>query len=264
MPPPLAIDPMVAYVLAGAGVLLGVALLFWGRVLGRTFLMFCGAGAGATLVGPLATSAGISPMLVRIAAGVLAGIVCLIAAPVIWALLAACAASIGALWALLSFHQPTSWPQDQTAPESLAGFLATLGRVVWDGATDLWGLRPLLVGGSLGLAVAAPLVLGMLLRRLCKIVMTTLTGAAMLMAGLVLATTTHRPDMADSLWSRGHWIALVVGVLALFGIACQYRRAIKLGREKAEHEAQKESESPGKNEEKQKDDKKAKSEPSES
>jgi len=245
IPPPLAIDSMVAYVLAGVGVLLGVALLFWGRVLGRTFLMLCGAGAGATLAGPLATSAGIPPLIVRIAAAVLVGIICLIAAPVIWALLAACSAAAGALWALLWFYQPMSWPQDQTGQESLASYLATFARVVWDGATDMWGLNPPLVGGTLGVAVAAPLVLGMLWRRLCKIVVTALLGAVLLVAGLVLAVTTHRPDMGASLWSRGQWVALVVGVLVLLGIACQYRRAIVLGREKAQREAQEESEASG-------------------
>ncbi len=243
-PPPSSLSDAWAYGLVGGCLIVGGAMVLWGRQLHRAILCLVGVAVGLALAGPLAQRMGWNLMIVRLAAMVCLVLAGLILARLIWALLLAGLISGLACWGLLArvWGQitPENQPTFHAAENTFACWIAGLGPFCHGVLMALWRWNMPWTIGLLLPSMFLPLALGLLWPRLTRIVMTALLGAAGVVTAVAMAMGQWRPELWESLW---RWWMLPVGLIlagAVAGIVIQYRKALAAdaAQRKAEAETQ--------------------------
>jgi hypothetical protein len=247
-PPPPQLATVPAWGIVAGCLLLGAALLLWGRVLHRSFLAVVGAVAGILAADALAATVGLPVVVVGLIAILVLAAVGAVAARIVWALAGGAVFGAGALTVLLSnmlgHVAATSRPSFQaSAAESLRAWAVECGRYAAAGVTALWPEHRAAVLWTLCLGGGVPLVTLLLLPRLGKIFMTALLGSAGLVGGGLLAVSRVRTTVWPTRWSEYTLYAVVWVVLLVFSLVYQYcsdvaeRHARKVAEAKAAAEA---------------------------
>lgn len=203
---------------AGAGVGLGVAMLLWGRHIGRFVLALAGAGVGYLFGASLAGLVQATPEVGQAALAITAAILCLIGARVVWAILTG--ALLEAIAVVLLIAHFLS--QIQVRPSMEIPQTATL--LEWASATGtyLWTcfdeIRKANFGTVMIVIVPAgllPMMVALIKARPAVIFMTSLLGGVVATAALWMAAVMYRPTIWPTDWVRfliplGVTIALAV------------------------------------------------------
>ncbi len=247
IPPAPEWAPTLTYGLAAAGMIIGLAILLWGRIVGRGLLMALGACAGFFLAQPIVQQFPNYPMAIKFAATSVAAIGALLAGRIIWgtacgvvfaivACIIAVPVAADALWrdiqSPIGAIMAGSWPGSEQI-DQLKGSVETFRDSV---SAGMWA--------AILAALAIPVALGAFRPRLITIFGTGLFGAVGITAGLVLAATATKPAAWDVAWNRTYIPAGLFGLLLVVGVAYQYRSAFaadKKAKERAE-QAKKEEE----------------------
>lgn len=221
------------------GVVVGLALLIWGRRLHRFVAVAVGVGVGLLLAPLLAAELDFGLLTAQISLAVTVGLIFVLIAPVLWpAVLAALAAGAALTVAVERYLPSVPAEQRPTMPSpaemSLAEWAERAGAALSEAANAVWQNHTLVALVAMAGAGAMILVLGLLARRLAKIVAMSLLGAALAVAGGVLIWS----SLEGSGWSRTFrwpiWPLAIGGGLCVLGIVWQYWRAMRQERRRQE------------------------------
>jgi len=242
---PIPFAGSAAYIAAAVGILLGAALVVWGRMLGRVVIMLMMAAVGVAFGGPLAAAisnmsgASIPPGIVQIALAIVGFLLGFLAERIVWGALAAALIALPILVTMLAAPDATTHgkpgmaaPSGDTCLQYLQSAWSNLQTAV-DAHWQTDSVKVILVG-------AIPLAICMLIAivrpRFIRIVMTSLLGAAALVIGLALALS----QMLDWMWEwnwRQIFVPLgVIMVIAIVGMVLQIRTCLKLDAKERERE----------------------------
>lgn len=221
---------VTAYVIAATCLVVGILLVVWGRLLGRGLLCLAGAAAGLAVGSALARHFGWHPTTPRMVSVMVLGLTGLALARLIWALLAGSIAAVAAGIILLGRLPAQDVPAFDRSSETLAGWVNAALHLLTDGVSALWVWNPAVTAGVLGLAACLPLVAMLVFGRGGRILMTSVVGAAAVMAGPIIAAS--RLQAGVIAWIIQNWWLLpaVFGPLAAFGMVVQYRAEIRAQR----------------------------------
>jgi len=240
-----------AFIAAAVGILLGAALVVWGRMLGRPVVMLMLAAVGFAVGGPVAAAisstsgANIPPGIVQIVLAFVGFLLGFIAERIVWGALAAALVGLPILIKMLAAPDATAHGKPGIAApsgdnclqylQSAWSNLQTAVEAHWQ--TD--SVKIILVGA---IPLAILMLLAIVRPRFIRIIMTSLLGAAALVVGLVLALS----QMLDWMWEwnwRQIFVPLgVILVIAIVGMVLQIRTCLKLdAKEREREEASKKS-----------------------
>lgn len=220
---------------AAAG-LIGLVMLLWGRVLHRALLVLIAAGIGLAAGGVYGPRIGLDVFVARLVAAISFGILGLVLARLVWALLAGLHVAALVAGLMMVFYLQVQLPTSRPASEQ--EFAA------WQAATKQAIEAALQEGGPV-VAVAAVLaglvvaVTGFLLPAATRIVMTALLGAQLLAAAGVWAALLWAPQWAAEIEAeenRPIVLGAVGGVLAV-GLLFQTVGEIRARRARREQPA---------------------------
>ena len=102
----------MAYGAAGGAALLAVAMLVWGRLVHRGFLILIAAGIGFVLAGWICPLIEVDVLVGGIVAALSLGLLAIVLARVVWAMLAATLLAAVAAGAVVAYY----WPEVSTQP----------------------------------------------------------------------------------------------------------------------------------------------------
>lgn len=222
--------PAWAYVAAGAGIVVGLALVLAGCKLARVFMVVVGAGAGFFVAAPVAERIAAPLDVTRGVMVFCLATVALVTSRIAWAALAAAvvAAVVGgvllALFApagLEALCAPAAGTED--ALHWATQRCRDIGSAVesgFRGNTIVW-----IAGVGVGAAVV--FLVGLLWPRPTQVVMTTLLGVLLLTAGGVLLVAAIRRDAWDGAFRNGGYVLAGAGGLALIGLIAQSWQAAR-------------------------------------
>ncbi len=239
-PPQPQVSAAITLVAAGGLIVAGAALLVWGRLLSRPFLALSGTLAGAMLAESLGRQFGLRPA----AAGVLAivgfAVIGALAARLVWAIAGGAIVAAIAMAVLLSHSLQVLPSASQPAfgsADTLTHWTEACWRYAQEGLTGVWADRSVLILWTSCLAGGVPMVALLLLPRLARIIMTALTGAVAVVAGMLLAVGRLSASVWPSTWG-GY---TTYGVIALVLLACSavFQYHSDLTAKRAEMEARK-------------------------
>lgn len=222
-PPPQLSDQLsqtVQYACFGGGAVVGIVLLLWGRNVGRIMLTLVGMGVGYLTGATIAGALGADPVLGQVMAAVTFGVICLLTARLIWALLTTMLFETLAIFLLMRhFMNDVAAKAAPTFGDagSFPTWLAALGNYLW---ASFQILRETNMGTVLLVAVPVgllPLMVTLLRPRLSVIFATALLGGAMLTTSLWLLAVRLRPGLWPEDWWRFLIPAGVVVVMAIIG-----------------------------------------------
>lgn len=230
VPPAPEINWAATLGLSAGAIVVGLAALLWGRVIGRAMLMLAGAVGGFALSAHILPYAPNYPMLVKFGCTAGLAIVGLALARLIWAILGSSLFSGIACAALLGKPLLKLWKDVKPTFDSLAASgqmptqeqVTTLSKAA-DAATQNVTLMVWLSILFIGLI---PLVVGLLRPRLMTIFMTALLGGMAITGGLLGALIRYKPSVWDAAWA--YWpvpLGLTV-VLMTVGMVFQYHGAL--------------------------------------
>jgi len=227
----------VAYVLVGASIIIGLMLLGWGRLWSRPTVGLIGVGAGF-LCGDLVSEAvKVDTGLAKAAVGSILGVLGFVAAPFLWAFLAGslCASVAGGFLADSFLAGLPGQVPEVVEPDggvTLAQWAESLAIFAGDVNAEMWKQQAatmLLVMAPVGLI---PTMVGLWKPRFITIVMTSLTGAIVVVSGSVIALVQSDPTRWPTAWP-GLLIPLgIIGGLWVCGMAVQYGFAMAAARKK--------------------------------
>lgn len=229
--PPL--QGMSLWVQVASSLAVGAVLLVRGGRIHRIALTLAGVGVGYAVGGDLAVKLGADAAVGRIAGGVTVGLLALIGARIVWAVLAAMTVTavvvrtVGARYA--------ASPPAVAAPADLAQWAYESWDQLLGNMLRAWQDQKAMLLLILIPAVAVPLFVGLLRPRLTRIVMTSLLGAV----GLVAGALAVNENWWNGAMARGDIVAAVVAMLVIAGMIIQYRCALKTERGEDEPPAKK-------------------------
>jgi hypothetical protein len=221
-PPPPQIPALWGWAAAGGALLVGAAMLLWGRHLHRALLVLIGAGVGAAAAGPLAARFGINVVVLRVTLAVVLAVVGLLAARAVWALLAGGIAVLATTAMVLA---STLWRSGQgvrhgQATATLTAWPAQAARECFD-AVSRSGALPLTL--AVGFIVGGAVLVVLLLRpRAARILMTSFLAAVLLMGAMLLAAAHVRGSLWQTAWDHPYVPAAGAGALLLLGWVWQF------------------------------------------
>jgi len=237
-PPPQWYAP-VAYGAAGGCLLVGLAILLWGRTYARALMCIAGIAGGLALAAPVSRWLEVHPTVVRVIGMVTLGLVGLVLARLIWALLAGALFGFAAECILLGRMSPDQRPTFEAwSGGSLAGWAGGLGEFSLDTFVALWNDSEVMVLVVVGCAFVVPLILALLRDRLARIFMTSLLGAAAAVLGPILAAAQLSESLWGGIWTHWYVPAAVAAALMVFGFIHQYRGAMRADRSRDDREAE--------------------------
>ncbi|MDY6914661.1 MAG: hypothetical protein SVT52_09440 [Planctomycetota bacterium] len=238
LPPPPECGVALLLGLAAGAVLLGAVGLLAGLKVGRVFAALAGGGLGFLLIGQPARRLGTNALALQTAFGVAIGLLCLVVAKLIWALLAATlaasAAGVAAIGHLLPKVAQGDRPAFQFEGTTFTEWLAALWAFGCDAVTVVWRQNSPTLLMFICPAAMAVLITGLLRLRLATVFMTSLLGAAAIVAGLGLAGISLQPTLWDGLWRRWYIPVGAAAVAMLIGMVHQYRHALAEEKESVE------------------------------
>jgi hypothetical protein len=256
IPPAPQLSDTWAYVGAASAVIVGSALVVWGRLIGRPLLTLGAGVLGFLAGGPAAGSLGLAPVvgqLVLTFAGLAGGF---LLDRLVWALLAGVLVAGPVLTAMfLRPGAPASTaaspaPATQGATSPAADSLAAYAQSCWGwfGATltALWDIN----SGTLLITTCAIggffVVLGLIRPRLIRIAMTSLVGALAVVSGLVVGVSQPLKWFWPQAWQHVYLPGAAVLALLILGVVLQYRAALQAERSGKDREAKPPEQSKGK------------------
>lgn len=230
-PPAPTLGAALAYGIAGASGLLGLALLIWGRLVHRGFLVILAAGVGFALGRGLAPRIGLDPLLGGLGAAVTLGMLALMLARLVWAVVAGLLAAAAAAGAAVVHYWPAvaSQPAAEIQQADLGQYVSSLARFAWTALGVSAGHSALVVAAAAATGVGL-LAVGILLPRATAIFMSSLVGASLVVSGAALAAGQARPDLWTAALGDVRWPALATGGLLLGGILAQTVAALRAGK----------------------------------
>ncbi len=203
-----------------APVLMGGVMLLWGRVLHRALLALIAAGAGLLLAGQFAPRVSLSPFVAQLAAAITLGVLALVLARLVWAVLAGAhvAAVTGAVVAVWYLDVQLATTQPAAQPDVIAGGRALAEELV----RAVWAQHAMAMSTTIILAGLAGLIVAFVLPRATVICMTSLIGASLVSVGAGLAVMVWQPGLLTAPSpSSGYVAGGIGGGLLLVGILFQ-------------------------------------------
>jgi len=224
---------------AGGCLLLGLAMLLWGRTYARAVVCIAGIAGGLALAGPVAQRFDLHPTLVRVVGMVTLGLVGLVLARLTWALLAGALFGLAAECILLGRMSADQRPAFEAWWDgSLAGWAGGLLKFSMDAFVALWNDSQVVVLVAVGCAFVLPVIVALLRDRLARVFMTSLLGAAAAVLGPIFAAAGLGEALWSGIWRRWYVPAAVAAALMMFGLIHQYRGAMRADRSKDDREAE--------------------------
>jgi len=227
----------VAYISSAVSILIGLMLLGWGRLWSRPTVGLIGVGAGFLSGDLLAASMDVDSGVAKAAAGSVFGVLGFVAAPFIWAFLAGslCSSVAGGFLAesfLASLPGKVPEVVEPAGGATLAHWAESVAVFFGDVNAEMWrkqAMTMILVMAPIGLI---PTMIGLWKPRFITIVMTSLTGAIVVVSGAVMALVQSDPTRWPKEWS-GLLIPLyIAGGLWVCGVTVQYSFALAAARKK--------------------------------
>ena len=225
-------------------VILGVALLLYGRVIGRSYMVLIGAGVGLALAKPFAVRAGFNPLGVQIALPIILAAAGVLLGPVAWAVVMgfmfAGAGGSLTVWR----HWPEVFEKFYAAVAAYAGE-GEVGRLrefkqafgtIWRGNS-----REIMIVAAVSMATI--IMVGLLKPMITTIFMSSLVGAFQVLAGTSLIFVAAEPTMSQRIDQRWYVLVILMLALMLFGIVFQFCGDIRAARRRAEKEREQEQQS---------------------
>jgi hypothetical protein len=232
----------IAYIASAVSIVIGLMLLGWGRLWSRPIVGLIGVGTGFLCGDLLAASAEVDSGVAKAAVGSVFGVLGFVAAPFIWAFLAGslCSSVAGGFLAesfLASLPGDVPEVVEPAGGVTLAHWAESLALFAGDVNAEMWRKQAatmILVMAPVGLI---PTMIGLWKPRFITIVMTSLTGAIVVVSGSVIALVQSDPTRWPKAWS-GLLIPLgIAGGLWVCGMAVQYSFALAAVRKKKAKEA---------------------------
>lgn len=228
------------YVCFAVTVVLGAALLLYGRMIGRPYMMLLGVGVGLALARPLAVRAGFNILGVQIALPIVLAVAGLLLGPIAWAVV------MGLMFAAAGTSL-TIW---RHWPEVFEKFYAAGIAFVGEGETgqlrefkqafaSIWRGHSQEIMIVAAVSMAALIIIGLLKPVITTIFMSSFAGAFQVLVGVSLILVAADSTMSQKIDQR--WQVLVILMLAmmLFGIVFQFCGDIRAASRRAEKEKQK-------------------------
>ena len=227
----------VAYISSVTSIIIGLMLLGWGRLWSRTTVGLIGVGAGLLCGDLLSDSLKVDPGVAKAAVGSISGVLGFVAAPFIWAGLAGCLCSLvaGGFMAdsfLASLSGKVPPVVEPAGGVTLAHWAESLTVYIGDVNAEMWreqAITMMLVLAPVGLI---PTMIGLWKPRFITIVMTSLTGAIVVVSGAAIALVQSDPTRWPTAWSGVLIPLYTIGALWVCGIAVQYGFAMAATRKK--------------------------------
>ena len=211
------------FVIFAAVVALGAAMLLYGRVLARPFMVLIGAGVGLAVAGPVASRLGFNLLAIQIALPIILAAAGMLLGPVAWAVV------MGVVFAGAGASL-TIW---RYWPEVFDRFYSAVVAFVGKGDIDLLrefkqALGSIWRGHSqeimivVAVSMAALIMIGLLKPVITTIFMNSLVGAFGVLAGVLLILVSADSTMSQKV--DQHWQVMLALMLTLmmFGIVYQF------------------------------------------
>jgi len=231
IPPYSEFADSTAYAVAAACVVVGVLLGGWGRVWSRPVTAAVGVGVGLLLAGPVAEQIKVDLLFAQVALASVLGVLGFVAAPAFWSLLASCVCVSVAVWLLAADYLAETGTSVATgSPGDMGQWAHALGDVAGKLWSELWSGRRAVTVMVVVPSGAVPLLIGLWRRRLITILMTSLTGSLMAVAGVMIAAAQSDSWRWPESWAGMRGPLIVAGSLAFCCIAFQYGRIMAAAR----------------------------------
>ncbi|MGC9453680.1 MAG: hypothetical protein ACP5HU_02340 [Phycisphaerae bacterium] len=244
LPPTPQLPMLWAWIASAASLVVGAAVLLWGRHLHRALLVLVAAGLGVLLAGPIAAHFGWNLVVLRVVLAVALGITALLAARVVWAVLAAglTVLVIGSIFLWSSVYRSGESFAAAEAPESASKWLTETARVCFDALNQTTAM-PLAI--AVAFTVGGAVLVIMFIRPVAaRILMTSVVAAVVLMGGLLLAALRVRESLWQTAWTHAYVPAAGTAALILVGWVWQF---IYERRERRQKKKEQQDESNGNN-----------------
>lgn len=227
--PPL--EGMYLWASIAASLAIGAVMLTRGERIHRIALTLVGLAVGYVCGGYLAEKFAMTPIIGQTAGALTVGILALIGARIIWAVLAASMATAAGVCAIGSRYGSATDEASKAATSSAPADMAQWASDLWDqvlgNLSQAWDDEKAMLLMILVPAATVPLLVGLLRPRLARIVMTSLLGAI----GLATGVLGVNADWWSWAMGRMEVLGVAVGLLVIVGMAIQYRSALKTDRE---------------------------------
>ena len=236
----------MAYGAAGGAALLAVAMLVWGRLVHRGFLILIAAGIGFVLAGWICPLIEVDVLVGGIVAALSLGLLAIVLARVVWAMLAATLLAAVAAGAVVAYY----WPEVSTQPATIidqmdfTAYTASLAEAGGDWFRSTWATRAAVLLASIGVGGLTTLAVGLLLPRATAVCMSSVVGACLLASAVLLAVGQGRPAIWDAAWRNLDLLGAGVAGIALAGMVIQWVGLIRANRRAAEAEKPKKARKP--------------------
>lgn len=241
-PVPIPPWPVLAYLGIACGLIVaGLALMLWGRILGRLFWMLAGVGAGLALGAPLASWLEANLLAARLGAAVTLGLLGVVLGPLLWAMLAAGVLGGVALYFTVARYLPHlsgRVPEFELSGEGLAAYVASLARYSLACVQAVWNVEPLAIVVAGSLAFGLPLVIGVVRMRLATIFMTSVSAAAGVVGGIAWAGALLFASLGRVFADYWYVLGGTAAGGAVLGIVLQYRKALKADKAEKKREGE--------------------------
>ncbi|MDP6545215.1 MAG: hypothetical protein QGH60_14610 [Phycisphaerae bacterium] len=233
-PPIPELSDSIAYISGAVSIVLGLLLLGWGRLWSRPTVGVIGVGAGFLCGGLLADGMKVDSGVAKAAVGSILGVLGFVAAPFMWAFLAGslCSLVAGGFMAesfLAEVGFKVDAPPGGFTPESWMEMLSVCSR---DVSFDMWQQQATTMVLVMAPAGLIPTMIGLWKPRFITIVMTSLTGAIMVVGGSSLALVQSDPTHWPTEWPRLLIPLCIIGGLWVAGMAVQCSFAMAGARKK--------------------------------
>ncbi len=246
IPLPPAPPVMPLYIVSGVCILLGAALLLWGRSSGRVFLTFAAAGAGAACAQTITSLTNFPYVwIVGAVSALTAGLLVFLFIRLLWALILSALVGIVALvivqWpGIAKLAAPPDWTSNSLASFGDWVFAIAHYYADWIVALVQGSLLPLLLMVALPMFVI--LLVALLLPKAATILASSLVGSVCIIAGAVGLIWAVRPPWFSTATEQIKVLGIIAGVLVLMGLVLQGRSEFKAIAKAKEKEAEKKKE----------------------
>lgn len=231
IPPTPQLPVLWAWILTGAGLLVGTAMLLWGRHLHRAAVVLTAAGCGVALADPLAGNFGWDLVVLRVVLAVALAIAGLLAARAVWAILAATLAVMltAGIFLLATIYRGGQTIATGAEAESAWSWFSETAQACFDALNQTTAM-------PLSIAVAftvggAVLVIMWIRPRAARVLMTSVVAAVVLMATLLLGAVRVGESLWQTAWKHPYVPAGGTAALILLGwiwqFTCQRRETRK-------------------------------------
>ncbi len=234
-PPPVpSLSATPAFACAGAAALIGVALLVWGRLAHRGFLVLLAAGLGLLAGRWAAGVIHVHVLLAELVVAVSFGLLAVVLARLVWAILlggvgAVVAAGVVALHRLPADAAPAT---RQAATADFGAYLETLTEALHEWAVSAWAADGVTLTVAACLAGMALLVAGFCLPRVAAVFMSCLVGTLLLAGASALVAAQVREAWWTAAWQNPRPCAAAAGGVMLLGMLVQAVGAVRAGKAK--------------------------------